>query len=372
MLEYASKLSFNQNKWNINTLRNAKTYDPNHIPSNLDLLPFGSLRTGAQSNWLPKPFLPGDFGPDRKMYGAWGPLGYIKGAGVDSVGMVLGSAAMAGLALRNFKNFTTTVNLNVYAKMSDSTNSSVGLDETGKPKFWSTGADDWINLRWTKTDFERNTILVPDIHLIQPGDLLVNYNSNRYSEQEYDPDDINDMHIGIVVSIPTSFKKQTDAANAPEPVGALSASDVWSKINVVSVRPGLRTVTLGSWGNGANMFGGFTDSPESYQIRRLLKWNSQTANGNIRQPYELIDAQPAGLDVKIVYKTNMGSYGRFIPNTGEPLQFEKVTVIQRDINGNEIKINGDHLNLVPLPPKDAYFFPGENTVVKGNIKNKTT
>ena len=41
------------------------------------------------------------------------------------------------------------------------------------------------------------------------------------------------------------------------------------KVYVVSVRRGFQQVALGRWGNGGNTFGGFTDSPEEYQIRRM-------------------------------------------------------------------------------------------------------
>ena len=135
MLNFAMTIPANKDKWNTGTILKNRSYDTFPIPLSSDMPTFGSLRDGA-ADWVPKPFLPGYFGPDKKIFGPWGPLGYLKGAGVDSIGMVLGAASMAGIPLRNYSNLTTTDNLNTFSRMSDTTNSNKGLDETGKPYFF--------------------------------------------------------------------------------------------------------------------------------------------------------------------------------------------------------------------------------------------
>ena len=51
------------------------------------------------------------------------------------------------------------------------------------------------------------------------------------------------------------------------PTPTARAADHWNDVVVVSVRRGFRMVTLGTWGNPAGSFGGFTAEPEAYHIR---------------------------------------------------------------------------------------------------------
>jgi hypothetical protein len=156
----------------------------------------------------------------------------------------------------------------------DGENRVAGLDERGLPDFYTVGGDVESSLeggyRLTRGDIERGTLLIPDISMIRKGDLLVRYDVSG------------EPHIGIVAGLGWS------SSNGPE--WGAEASAWWSTVYVVSVRRGYRTVSLSSWGNTETVFGGFTDSPEAYQIRRILVKRDEAAQLQAAPPaWELVD-----------------------------------------------------------------------------------
>jgi murein DD-endopeptidase MepM/ murein hydrolase activator NlpD len=194
---------------------------------------------------------------------------------VDAVGLTLGSIAMDSFAGRFHNAFGEAVasSLDDYYKM-DKSDIVPGLDEKGLPAFYSVGSGIKSTLegayRLTRGDIERATVLIPNISMIRKGDLLVRY------------DVAGEPHIGIVAGLGWT------ETNGPS--WTADARDWWSKVYVVSVRRGYRTVSLGSWGNSATVFGGFTVSPESYQIRRLLVKRDDAAQQTAEPPaWELVD-----------------------------------------------------------------------------------
>ena len=216
--------------------------------------------------------------------------------------------------------------------------------------------------------------------MIQAGDLLVSYNapvSERATKDfTYNANNIPDMHIGIVVGVP-SFK----GTYGQDLNGSMHASNFWNSVKVVSVRPGLRNVTLGTWGNAENSLGGFTLNPKQYQIRRLLKWKEKVTQPNgtiidrvaqangVPRTYELVDARPKNLEVAITFKE---SFDRFIPNTGEPLLLTNAVKIKAKNKGHvEVRLSGNNRIVVPSIPQDAYFNLTKNPTTYGNIYNNT-
>ncbi|MBN2736282.1 MAG: hypothetical protein JXR70_04830 [Spirochaetales bacterium] len=207
-----------------------------------------------------RPFLPGLYADTPTGYKNSAESLYQpdKSAGIDSKGLVSGALSMAGIGgVMNIFNQDISQNLGAYYSMS---NELPGLDDNGKPAFYISKENSILTGDYclSKTDIERTTILVPDVSLIQKGDLLVNYMAD------------NELHLGVIVDFP--WAKDSDK----KPGYGEDLGTIWDEIYVVSVRKGFQTVVLGTWGNGGNIFSGFSENPETYQIRRLVK--QQSAN----------------------------------------------------------------------------------------------
>ncbi|MDC7124289.1 MAG: hypothetical protein PQJ46_01900 [Spirochaetales bacterium] len=194
-----------------------------------------------------KPFLPGYYLPNKENYYN-STYKREMTAGVDDMGLLLGSMAMmdAG-SFYNTEDKDICENLDTFFAMKKK--DTMGLDSNREPVFNSTSTNSYDNiLSMTMADIERGSIIVPDVSDMRQGDLLV-----RNTEEGH--------NVGIVVG----FK------NNQVPKKATAASSFWTNVLVVSVRPGFQAVTLGTWGNSGNIFGGFTENPEEYVIRRLVK-----------------------------------------------------------------------------------------------------
>ncbi len=253
-----------------------------------------------------KPFLPGWVANSRAGYvAAASPYQVDKVAGVDALGLLGGSIAMSGLSvegglserLLNVWNEPVALVLDGYYRMQASytsvpvggrTVALTGLDGSGKPVFDAaqSGGSYLDGLyRYSRSDLERMSLLVPDIREIQLGDLLVRYNVDG------------EPHIGIVVG----FK------STQRPAYGADARSWWQNVLVVSARRGFRTVTLGSWGNAERLFGGFSTEPDAYQIRRLvrLKQGGSTAVSHGEDSWELVRVRHARRYTDYVPKANV-------------------------------------------------------------------
>ena len=250
-----------------------------------------------------------------------------KVAGVDSLGLLMGALSMAGLPVLDVENNETAKYLDEYYKMS---NSAIGLDTNGRPTFFTFGdRKSYLEgkYRWQGLDIERNSVIVPDTKLLKVGDLLVRYLS----------DGIN-LEIGVVVHLDFS-----------------ATTENWrEKVYVISVKRGLRQVVLGTWGNPTNSYGGFTDKPEEFQIRRLIKKNP---NSNLvagdKETWDLMTPTMNKLGVKIALNNN--KLGSFIPNTGEYLEIPTINLMPMvDENTLPQKVLSANTAIKLIPPQDAY------------------
>jgi len=203
-----------------------------------------------------KPFLPG-------FYILNGTGGYDDSfrpemtAGVDDIGIVQGAMAMMeNVSFTNIDENDLTADLNsFYAMNSPRPGLESLLPDDYFPVFTAQAdsSNSYENiLRMTPADIEKISIIVPDISFIQPGDILI-----RNTE--------NNKHLGVIAG----FK-------GTQPTTATSAPDWWENILVLSTRPGFQSATLGTWGNPNGLFGGFTEHPEEYLVRRLMKVKANT------------------------------------------------------------------------------------------------
>ena len=199
-----------------------------------------------------KPFLPGyyklngtgGYDDESKTYAVLPE----KVAGVDSAGIAQGalSALKADYSLKNIKGQDLLTPIDTYYAMSSA--NSYGLDSTGKPIYQRTDTNSYDDItRLTPADIEKNTVIVPDVRLSQAGDLLVKTEADG------------NLHIGVIVGY----------RNTPTSTTA-TLSDWMKSVLVVSTRAGFRMSNLGVWGNSNGMFGGFSEEPEQYIIRRWL------------------------------------------------------------------------------------------------------
>jgi murein DD-endopeptidase MepM/ murein hydrolase activator NlpD len=203
-----------------------------------------------------KPYLPGWTAPSRTGYLTGdSPYQREKVAGVDAVGLLMGSIAMTGEGengiagkVRSALNVFVGQKLNEYYGMQGGA-SGIGVD--GRPVFGSSTTESPLSgYRFTRGDIERATVLVPDVSLVQAGDLVVRYGVEGEAQ------------VGIVVKV----------LDGARPVYGEAPGEFLQRIVVATVRRGFREVTVGTWGNSGGTFGGFTAEPERYQLRRLLKY----------------------------------------------------------------------------------------------------
>ena len=142
---------------------------------------------------------------------------------------------------------------------------------------------------------------------------------------------------------------------SPGPKHCAQGHALKGKVYVVSVRRGYRTVSLGSWGNSSTVFGGFTASPESYQIRRLLVKRDETVQQKAEPPaWELVD-EVAVRNMYTYYSVN------YVPRIGEDINTNTqndndsatATELERalaDIKSGIMLSGEDRLYFKMLPP----------------------
>lgn len=305
-------------------------------------------RDGPNSLLL-RPYLPGKIVDSKLGYTAEiNHTSHIdKLAGVDSLGILSGSLAMlngsSGVTVHGYTDIEISDLLDKYTQMSSAHKDLPGLDYSGKPVYAAQENDSFLdgNYRFTPADLERASVLVPELKLIQKGDLLVRYST-----------ELGDTHVGIVVDFDTDLLDGGTTAD----IQAFMQSVV-----VISVRRGFKMVTLGTWGNPENSFGGFSLEPENYQLRRLLKLKEGNA-AEEDDPWELIELRYERLDLEINFADT--TWDHYIPNTPGIInnrEFEKTdleSIILKGILLGETEtsvLNGADRNITILPPRDFGF-----------------
>ncbi|MBN2617322.1 MAG: hypothetical protein JXR64_03295 [Spirochaetales bacterium] len=125
------------------------------------------------------PFLPGLRSTTSMMYSTSPNSLYHpnKIAGIDSLGMLMGAISMSDIDGNVLNVFNTEVN-----KELDDFNKS-------QPEFHVTNESNVLNkpYRFTRADIERSSVLLPDLSMARPGDILVNFTNNE-------------SRIGIIIS----------------------------------------------------------------------------------------------------------------------------------------------------------------------------
>lgn len=262
-----------------------------------------------------KPFLPG--GSDGK----------LNRAGVDALGMLSGSVAMTGFYDKVYDLSKTRpgVQLDGYYAMKGP---GTGLDSGGKPSYSGDGPPAaWNDLRLEAEDLEKISVPVPDLSLLQLGDLVVQFGDEETSSP---------TRIGIVVGYtgaPPQYRSDQKA--------------FMEKVVLVTVHSDFRQVTLGTWGNPANMFGGFTKTPEKCHVRRILKRKTVGNDGTYPiAKWDVFDNTPETFEVvvnEMREQTRIGAASgvkeRWIPNTGEYLLLTDVKLTA--INAAGVRMNLD-------------------------------
>lgn len=285
-----------------------------------------------------KPFLPGLYLNTEKGYAETHESPYYpdKTAGVDSIGMLMGIVSMNESIIRDIKLmsiFNTDVGeeVNKYYHM-DST--IPGVDTKKKPIFYANEVNSIVkgNYRFTKSDFEKSTIIVPDFEEVRAGDLVINLDVDK------------EPHIGIIVLIGT-----------PE-----QGEDPRNKIYVVSIRRGFRMTLLGTWGNPNGMFGGFTTEPDKYHVRRLLKLNGSQNKYDEEQKWDAIKEYIDELNVYVELPDDEytdGQKNHWIPNTNE--YFKEIEITIKGIRGlTEMDLPVYTRDIKIISPRDQFYEKG--------------
>ena len=254
--------------------------------------------------------------------GITAPAGSYARAGVDSYGLLTGCIAQTDWLdqIEGLNGKQAAKNLDSYYRLNRGVG---GIDQSGVPLYDISRPDAFLyTRRFNAHDLERCSVVIANISSLRPGDLLVR---NGAGLLDKDP-----PHVGIVVGI---------LGTNPIPADA-DPRQYWQNVLVVSVREGFQQVTLGTWGNGTNSFGGFTSQPESYHMRRLIK-NSEVNPASLAfqaPAWDILNRTVASADLNVARMfehTRAGSTTeiireRWIPNTGEFLVIEpQVTMKNR-------------------------------------------
>ncbi|QEN05319.1 hypothetical protein EW093_11545 [Thiospirochaeta perfilievii] len=255
----------------------------------------------------------------------------INLTGVDSLGLLSGSIAMTSfytkiLGIENDKKSKTLDDYYKMGKTEDGKVSSDLLDSEGEPQFTLLGEYDLDKIRFTREDIERSSVIIPDLSLIQPGDLLVNTTNGR-------------TEVGIVVD--SGYKDGDTTFNI-------------GNVLVLSVTKQDGRVSLNYWGN-SGILSSFTDSPKDFIPRRLIKYIGKEPKNfegdDLWDPFVYTpETILADIDLGLNKQTNR-NYSHWIPNTGELYEIRSISFKNKD---NKL-IEGNNIPVKLLPPTDQYY-----------------
>ncbi|WP_026295142.1 hypothetical protein, partial [Sediminispirochaeta bajacaliforniensis] len=296
-----------------------------------------------------KPFLPGYYRLGR------GELEAIDGrCGVDGAGLVAGALAMTGDGVRFCGPDGEKVieNLDGYYGMSGE---RAGLKD-GYPAYYPEegGRIGAGGYRLRREDLEGSTVIIPELREVKAGDLLVRYEENG------------EVDLGIVVGVGW---KEGEAQG-------LDNRELMEQVWVVTAKREFGMVSLGLWGNPNGRFGGFTDRPERYHVRRVLVKKEGEGSEGKRDGWELASYDLSGLKVDVSYEGE-----RWIPNTKKRVEgkdeeeMEGIIVSRIEVKGSFE--GGGSAQVLPqkrrevelLGVEDMYYEAGKGAETYGNIYN---
>ena len=308
-----------------------------------------------------KPFVPGDLirksnklpkltaGPDSPS---------ILGAGVDSPGLVFGAVAMSSLdgSITNVFGLDIVGNLRAYYKM---TNQTLGgfADDVSPVSYYLYKEIFSQYYRMKVSDIEKSTVLIPDIKLVQPGDLVVRFEKNK------------EPYLGVVV------KTLWNLTN-PYELETLTLNEIMERIVVVSVKPEYQMAFIDYWKSNEKTGNKFAANPWGYHVRRLLKSPSAQNQYHGRDSWELIGRTVDRVVVDVVLpkdKHNKSLNDHWIPNTEEFLEGINFNFSIYERDGSKMKkqaLNKAKVGI--LPPLDQYFKVNEMKDIetqKGEVYN---
>ena len=258
-----------------------------------------------------------------------------KNSGVDSLGFLSGVAAISGLRFIDSKGQNSKIEkLTDYFKIQNPEDGQKANKPSLKHKL-----KNFVDKRLSLSEIERNSILVPDVSLIQSGDLIID------SSNQEEP------HIGIVVR--TSYPNSSPGS-----------------IYVLSTNNQLQMITLGRLANSysffsdwtGKIFNGFNLDFDHYQIRRIIQYSENMQTSNHEEiAWDLLRKPDEKVLVDIVKKTNPKEMPHWIPNTKindseyEALEFNRIEIGIGTDRVNSALPNSDDIAIRVLPPLDMYW-----------------
>ncbi|OHD35509.1 MAG: hypothetical protein A2004_01175 [Spirochaetes bacterium GWC1_61_12] len=309
-------------------------------------------------------------------------------AGVDTMGMLTGSIAQTSFfaSILDLAGLQPAKNLDRFYQLSglrDGETNLAGLDNHGLPAVRAGGSVRPLvegNYRFERADLERMSVMVPDLSLIQVGDLVVRYGCGELlvrrerSRADAPLEDRNNepTQIGIVIKIDTALTANPDFNAIQTYLGG---------IHVVSIREGFRQVSLGTWGSNGTTWGGFAFEPFRYHVRRLVKFTTPVAGLSASQrTWDVLNIQPASGqlafdwygDEAVPHANTAGLLSeRWIPNTGQFLVLNNIRVDIADSQAGQISNSllppGYAIELAP--PVDRHWSSSSGWALNGNIHN---
>ncbi|QEN04196.1 hypothetical protein EW093_05580 [Thiospirochaeta perfilievii] len=295
-----------------------------------------------------EPYLPGVRSETKQLYSADQDSLYHpnKSAGVDSLGLLMGSLSMTDIAGDYLNVFNTKIDEELDANYIQKNPTYHVLDINDQLK---------KPYRFTKVDLERSTILLPDLSMARPGDILVNYTNNE-------------PMIGVIISADFTGLDSNS-----------TVEDYMKNILVVSINSGFRMANVGVWLSEEGVYGGFTKPGEEkkYHLRRMLV-KPTTSGDNIsyvNDNFEFFDTELIELDVDMEFKRIINSRtgelreSHWIPNTGEILGIDTIKIKGNYGDDELTNLKEDDKDITILPPFDEFYheYLGEDKKLKAEV-----